>query len=62
MNEENLDTLIDREVISAEKIVLYVADDTCQEEAIKNLQDSCKNIKEQTYISSEDMWTTYELN
>lgn len=61
MNEENLEPLTDTSVIDAEKIILYVADEDCQEQAIENLTNACHNIETKTYISGEDMWTTYEL-
>ena len=62
MNEENTEKLVDKEVTSADKIVLYVADDDLQQEAINNLVDSCQNISGKSFVSDEEMWVTYELD
>ena len=62
MNEENPEPIEDEIIKNSDKIILYVADNPCQEDAIKNLQSACQNIGTRTYISSEDMWTTYEFN
>jgi hypothetical protein len=62
MNEENTEKLVEKEVTSADKIVLYVADDDLQQEAINNLVDSCENISGKSFISDEEMWVTYELD
>ena len=60
MDEENLEPLMDERVTAADKIILYIADDDYQKEAVENLQESTglKNIK---WISTEDMWNTYEV-
>ncbi len=62
MDEENLDTLTDLEVIEADKIILYAADDDLQQEAFDNLLDSCPNLSDMIMVFQEDMWSTYELN
>ncbi|MCR4756548.1 MAG: hypothetical protein K5792_01995 [Butyrivibrio sp.] len=62
MNEENTEKLVEKEVTSADKIVLYVADDDLQQEAINNLVDSCQNISGKSFVSDEEMWVTYELD
>jgi hypothetical protein len=62
MNEENLDEITEKEVVEASRIILYVADDQVKDEAINNLIDCCKMIVSKSYISSEDMWTTYEMS
>ncbi len=60
MDEENLDKLTDSEVTSAKKLILYAADDEVQKEALQNLLDSC-SLSTLDYVSSEDMWCTYEV-
>ena len=62
MDEENLEDIIDEKVITAKKIILYVADDDYQYEAIQNLMDSNQTITNSKLLSMEDMWKTYELN
>lgn len=61
MDEENLDKITDPDILSADKIILYVADNDKKEEAMENLKNSCDQLIGYTYIVSEDMWTTYEL-
>ena len=60
MNEENLDKITEPDVVNADKIVLYVADNDHKEDALKNITDSCGKVENMTQIDSEDMWTTYE--
>ena len=62
MDETNLSEITDPEVINAKKIILYVADEDHQQEAIDGLLKSCKNLSDITWISLEDMWTTFEIN
>jgi hypothetical protein len=61
MDESNLQTITDPEIVNASKVILYVADEDHQKEAIEGLVDSCKDLSEITWISSEDMWTTFEI-
>lgn len=60
MDEENPEPLTDEKVTSADKIILYMADDDYQKEAVENLQNSTglNNIRG---VSREDMWGTYEV-
>ncbi|RKM59831.1 hypothetical protein D6855_08580 [Butyrivibrio sp. CB08] len=62
MDETNLDKVTDERVVNASRIILYVADEDCQSKAIDNLLDSCDNLSEITWISLEDMWTTFEID
>jgi predicted P-loop ATPase/GTPase len=62
MDETNLSEITDPEVVNAKKIILYVADEDHQQEAIDGLLKSCKNLSDITWISLEDMWTTFEIN
>ncbi len=62
MDEENLEKLTDSEVIGADKIILYAADDDLQQQAFDNFLDSCINVSDMIKFSEEDMWSTYELN
>lgn len=62
MDETNLSEITDPEVVNAKKIILYVADEDHQQEAIDGLIRSCKNLSDITWISLEDMWTTFEIN
>ena len=61
MDEENLGEITDGRVTSSDKIILYIADDDYQKEAVENLKKAAglQNIK---WISGEDMWNTYELS
>ncbi len=61
MDEENLEPIADDVVISADKIVLYAADDELQKQAFDNLLGSLKARSSLYYVDSEDMWTTYEV-
>ena len=65
MDEENLqiitDEKLDEKLLSAEKIILYVADDDSQETAIDNLMLSTR-MTEKNHIANEDMWNTYEIS
>jgi hypothetical protein len=61
MDEENLEKITDAEVTGADKIVLYAADDDLQEDAFDNLLTSCPSLTTMEKITTEDMWTTYEL-
>ncbi len=60
MNEENLDKITDSRVTSADKVILYAADDDLQQEAFDNLLSST-GLKTMTYRFGEDMWKTYEV-
>ena len=65
MDEENLDEITDDELsdyglYGAEKIILYVADDDQQEEAIKNLMTAA-GIRDIKPLFVEDMWKSYVL-
>ncbi len=60
MDEENLEMVVDETVAASDKIILYVADDDVQSDAITMLME-CAELCDITEISSEDMWTTYEL-
>ena len=62
MNEENLDKIDDAEVISADRVILYAADDDMQQKAFDNLFDSCSALSVMRPVDSEDMWTTYEVD
>ena len=52
---------VDSDVINADKIVLYAADDDLQKEAFDNLTASCKVSGDFKQLFTEDMWTTYEV-
>ena len=60
MDEENLEMVVDETVAASDKIILYVADDDVQSDAITMLMESAE-LCDIIEISSEDMWTTYEL-
>ena len=62
MNEENLEKVTDSDVVNADKIILYVADDDYKNDAICNLVESCKNLDVIKEVDSEDMWTTCEVS
>jgi hypothetical protein len=62
MDESNLQRITEPEVVNADKVILYVADEDHQKEAIEEFANSCKNLPDITWISSEDMWTTFELD
>lgn len=62
MDGSNLSEVTDPEVINAKKVILYAADEDHEQEAIDQLVSSCKNLSDITWISSEDMWTTFEIN
>ena len=62
MDESNTDPLEDERVTGAAKIILYAADEEHQKDAFDNLLDSCRDVSDMTWISNEDMWTTYEIN
>lgn len=61
LDEENLEPISDPIVTTADKIILYAADDDYQKEAFKNLLDSSKNLSSMEQKNVEDMWTTYEI-
>ena len=61
MDESNLQRVTDPEIVNASKVILYVADEDHQKEAIEEFVNSCKNISDITWINSEDMWTTFEI-
>ena len=60
MDEENLEVLTDERVTSADRIILYAADDDLQNAAFENLQDSA-DLHSIRWVASEDMWNTYEV-
>ena len=62
MDESNLQRITDPEIVNADKVILYVADEDHQKEAIKEFVNSCKNLSDITWISSEDMWTTFQID
>jgi hypothetical protein len=62
MDESNLQRVTDPEIVNADKVILYVADEDHQQEAIEEFVNGCKNLSDITWISSEDMWTTFEIN
>ncbi len=62
MNEENLDKIEDARIISADRIILYAADDDLQQQAFDNLFDSCSGLSVMKPVATEDMWSTYEVN
>ncbi|MBE5828332.1 MAG: hypothetical protein E7305_02590 [Butyrivibrio sp.] len=62
MDESNLEGITEPEIVNADKVILYVADEDHEQEAIEGLVDSCKKLSDITWISSEDMWTTFEIN
>jgi hypothetical protein len=62
MDEENLDSIVEPELTSADKIILYVADDDLKQEAMANLFESCPGLGVVKTVATEDMWTTYEVN
>ncbi len=62
MDESVLDRITDPQVTGASKIILYAADEEDQKLAFDNLIESCNELSEMTWISAEDMWTTYEIN
>lgn len=59
MNEENLEPVTDETVTSAEKLILYIADNDQKQQAMDNLFQSVSNLKEHRYVDGEDMWSTY---
>jgi len=62
MNEENVERITEPDVIDADKIILYVADNDLKEKAIVNLAESCTKIGSIKKVNFEDMWTTYEMS
>ncbi|MBP3279202.1 MAG: hypothetical protein J6M44_09635, partial [Butyrivibrio sp.] len=62
MDESNLQRITDPEIVNADKVILYVADEDHQKEAIEEFVNSCKNLSDITWISSEDMWTTFQID
>ncbi len=62
MDETNLDEVTDEKVDGASRIILYIADEDHQQEAIDNLIKSCDKLSDVTWVSREDMWTTFEIN
>lgn len=60
MDEENLDVINDAEVLGASEIILYIADDDLQNDAITNIQNSTGKAN-MTALFTEDMWNSYEL-
>ncbi|MBQ3796639.1 MAG: hypothetical protein II842_10205 [Butyrivibrio sp.] len=61
MDEENLEPVTDERVLAAEKILLYVADDDQQEDAINGLIKAT-GLTEKEQVFTEDMWSTYVLS
>ena len=61
MDEENLDPITEERIIAADRIILYAADDDCQQQAFANLLQST-GLSVMSSIDTEDMWTTYEVN
>ena len=61
MDEENLERITDKEVVSADRIILYAADDDLQQKAFENLLLSSNGLTIMESVSKEDMWTTYEV-
>ncbi|WP_026650851.1 hypothetical protein [Butyrivibrio proteoclasticus] len=61
MDVANTEKIEDPKVTGADKIILYMADDDCDNEAMDNILESCPRIEGYVYVHSEDMWTTYEL-
>ncbi len=62
MDEENLDSIVEPELASADKIILYAADDDLKQEAMANLFESCPGLGVVKTVATEDMWTTYEVD
>lgn len=62
MDESNLQRVTDPEIVNADKVILYVADEDHQKDAIEEFLKGCKNLSDITWICSEDMWTTFEMN
>jgi hypothetical protein len=60
MDEENLSPIVDAEVVSADRIILYAADDDVQDKAFTNLLSST-GLSVMNRVFEEDMWTTYEV-
>ncbi len=60
MDEENLAPVADSRITSADRIILYIADDDLQTEALENLKAST-GLTDMTWQAFEDMWATYEL-
>ena len=60
MDEENLETISEDDIVHADKIILYIADDDLQGEALQNIFTSVEasHIEEKF---TEDMWQSYEL-
>ena len=61
MNEENIETISDEELLEADRIVLYAADDDLRDQAIKNLADST-GLGGCSKVFEKEMWSTYEFN
>jgi hypothetical protein len=61
-DEENLAPIVDEKVISADHVILYIADNDLKKEAMENLDESIPGISGWTFLDSEDMWCTYEGN
>ncbi len=61
MDEENTDKIMDFDVTSADKIILYAADDELQKDAFDNLVSSCAVSGDYKLLFTEDMWSTYEV-
>ena len=61
MDEENLDRITEEAVVSADRIILYAADDEMQPKAFENLLLSSNALTVMESVADEDMWTTYEV-
>lgn len=60
MDEENLEPLLESDVVHADKIILYIADDDHQAEAFQNFFSSV----EATHLDEKftaDMWQSFEI-
>ncbi len=65
MDEENLEPLSEKEIaelknVSGGDVVLYAADNDLRDAAIEVFMDEM-GLKEASVVSTEDMWSTYEL-
>ncbi len=61
MNEENLEALTEGDVVNADSITLYAADDDLQKQAFDNLLESCTKLSSMEELFTEDMWACYGL-
>ena len=60
MDEENISPIVDAKIASADRIILYAADDDLQDKAFDNLMSST-GLSVMNRVFEEDMWTTYEV-